>query len=82
MSRIRRSNENQGFGYNAEEHGLDPVEKVYRDALGDGIEAVLGDGAEELSDVAKGLNERHVTGPSGESWTEELLAAELNRLAR
>lgn len=82
MGMIRRPNENQGFGYDAEEVGVDPIEKAYRDALGDGLEAVLGAGAQELGDIVKGLNERHVTGPSGEPWTEERLAAELNRLAR
>lgn len=82
MGTMNRPNENQGFGYDAEEFGISPIEKTYQDALGDGLEAVLADGVEGLAEIAKGLNDRNVSGPSGERWTEELLAAELARLAR
>ena len=81
MVATKQTAENQGFSYNAEEFGLDPVEKAYRDALGDGLEAALAE-AQELADIVNGLNDRHVAGPAGERWTEELLVAEFNRLAR
>lgn len=66
--------------YDAIEHDIDPREKAYRDRLGDGLEAVLGAGAEKLADIVDGLNERNVPGPQGLRWSEELLAAELARL--
>jgi hypothetical protein len=66
--------------YDAVEHDLDPLEKAYRDRLGDGLEAVLGAGAEQLAEIVEGLNEHGVPGPKGLRWSEELLAAELRRL--
>ena len=57
-----------------------PPNTSYDDLLGDGLQAVLGQGAETLAEIVKGLNEINVHGPNGESWTEGLLAAELKRL--
>jgi hypothetical protein len=74
--------ENQGKSYDAEWEILDPREQDYRDALGDGLETVLGDGADTLAAVAEGLNAHNVHGPKGVRWTEELLEAELKRVAR
>lgn len=66
--------------YDAVEYNIDPREKAYRDTLADGLEAVLGDGAEALSEIVKGLNERNIPGPQGYRWTEALLEKELGRL--
>ena len=73
---------NQGKSYDADWEVLDSQEKAYRDALGDGLEIVLGDGAETLAAIAEGLNAHNVHGPKGQRWTEELLEAELERLGR
>ena len=53
----------------------------YENRLGDGLEAVLGEGAETLADIAQGLNTHNVRSPDGSDWTEATLAAELHRLA-
>ena len=74
--------ENQGKSYDADWEILDPREQAYRDALGDGLEIVLGNGADTLAAVVDGLNEHNVHGPKGRRWTEELLEAELERVAR
>jgi hypothetical protein len=60
--------------------GLTPT-KSYEDTLGDGLETVLASGAGTLAEIARGLNELNVHGPSGQSWTPELLEAEFKRLA-
>ena len=73
---------NQGKSYDADWEVLDSREKLYRDALGDGLEMVLGDGAETLADIIKGLNAHNVHGPKGQRWTEERLESELERLGR
>ncbi len=73
---------NQGKSYDADWEILDSREKIYRDALGDGLEIVLGDGAETLAEIADGLHAHNVHGPKGQRWTEELLEAELERLGR
>lgn len=52
----------------------------YENALGDGLERVLGAGAETLAQIAAGLNAANVSGPDGKAWTESSLAAELHRL--
>lgn len=54
---------------------------IYEDQLGDALEGLLGDGADDLSAIAAGLNERNFKSPSAEPWTAETLAAELSRLA-
>ena len=60
--------------------GLTPT-RSYEDLLGDGLEALLGNGSDSLEDFATGLNERQVRGPNGERWTSALLASELPRLS-
>lgn len=72
--------DNQGKSYDSDWEALDDREKTYRDALGDGLEIVLGDGAETLAAIANGLNAHNVSGPKGQRWTEELLQSELHRL--
>jgi len=52
----------------------------YENALGDGLEKVLGDGAETLEQLAAGLNACNVRQPDGSDWTKDTLAAELHRL--
>ena len=74
--------ENQGKSYDAEWETHDPDERAYQDALGDGLEVVLGAGADTLAAIIEGLNARDVHGPQGQPWTEALLEAELARLAR
>jgi len=70
-----------GFNFNPQDFNADPIEAAYRNSLGNGLESVLGAGAETLADLVKGLNELSVAGPGGRAWTEDLLASELRRLA-
>lgn len=60
--------------------GLTPT-RSYEDLLGDGLEALLGAGAQTLESFADGLAARGVHGPRGERWTDALLESELSRLA-
>ena len=73
---------NQGMSYDAGWEVLDAKEQAYRDALGDGIEAVLGNNAETLTAIVDWLNAMNVHGPKGVRWTEALLESELERIAR
>ena len=73
---------NQGKSYDADWELLDPREQDYRDVLGDGLEIILGDGADTLAALVEGLNERNIHGPNGQRWTEKLLESELERIAR
>ena len=59
---------------------LDKRETMYRDALGDGLEIVLGEGAQTLAAIVKELNARNIHGPKGQRWTKGLLESELERL--
>jgi hypothetical protein len=79
---MKQATDNRDFGFDPREFNADPVEKVYRDALGDGLEHVLGAGAETIADIVRALNDIGVTTPNGEPWTEESLAIELNRLGQ
>jgi recombinase-like protein len=74
--------DNRDLGFDPNEYDTNPVAVAYRDALADGLERVLDQGAESLADVVKGLNELSAGGPDGSAWTEEKLAAELSRLGR
>ena len=74
--------ENQGRSYDAAWEELTPQESAYRDALGDGLEIVLGDGAETIEEIVAGLNEHNIHGPKGQPWTKKLLETELERLSR
>ena len=74
--------QNQDLGFDPAEHNHDPVEKAYRDALADGLETVLQNGAETLQDLVSGLNALSVFGPNSMSWTPELLERELARLGQ
>lgn len=69
------------FNFDPYDYNADPVEKAYRDTLGDGLELVLGGGVSTLTDLVNGLNSISVVSPLGKSWTEELLEEELRRLA-
>jgi hypothetical protein len=80
--RMRDATNNLDLGFDPREFNADPVEKAYRDALADGLERVLERGAETLADILKTLNEMGVTTMSGTPWTDETLAAELDRLGR
>ena len=66
------------FSFDPNDYNADPVEQDYRDALGDGLEAVLGSGAASLADLAAGLNARGVPSPRG-GWTEDLLSSDCIR---
>ncbi len=74
--------ENQGKSYDADWEVLDPREQAYRDALGDGLEIVLGAGADNLAAIAEGLNAHNVHGPKGQRWSEDLIESELERVGR
>lgn len=69
------------FNFDPHDYNADPVERDYRNALGDGLEAVLGGGADSLAELVEGLNAKSVGAPNGQAWTEALLSAELRRLA-
>jgi hypothetical protein len=56
------------------------AEKSYEDRLGDALEKLLEQGAEDLAALATGLNTLGVTAPGGQRWTAETLAAEFKRL--
>lgn len=74
--------DNRDLGFDPREFNNDPVEKAYRDALGDGLELVLERGADTLADIVKALNDASVTTMSGAPWVEDSLEAELGRLGR
>lgn len=79
---MAQATDNRDLGFDPREFNTDPVEKGYRDALADGLERVLERGADGLADIVTGLNALSVTTMSGAPWSEELLAAELDRLGR
>ncbi len=79
---MTKATDNLDLGFDPREFHTDPVETAYRDALADGLERVLSAGADTLGEIVKGLNELSVTRVSGAAWTEESLAAELDRLGR
>jgi hypothetical protein len=72
--------DNKSLGFDPNIYDTNPVEVAYRNALADGLERVLEQGAENLADIAKGLNELSAFGPDGSAWTEATLAPELARL--
>jgi len=74
--------DNGKLGFDPRIFTADPVELAYMNALADGLERVLEGGADTLAAIVAGLNERHVTTKSGTTWTEDTLAAELDRLGR
>jgi hypothetical protein len=59
--------------------GLAPT-KSYEDLLGDGLEALLQNGTNTPEALVAGLNEANIHGPKGETWTVDLLRAEMARL--
>lgn len=73
---------NQGLSYDPLDHGLGGAEIECRNALGDALETVLGNGANDLVSMSAGLNALKFCTPNGQPWTESLLAAELDRLSR
>lgn len=73
--------DNRKLSFNPDDFVADPVERAYRDRLGDGLEIVLADGTESLEGLAEGLNSLGTTQRSGEQWTPASLEAELRRLA-
>jgi hypothetical protein len=74
--------DNRDLGFDPREFNEDPVEKAYRNALADGLERVLERGADTLPAIVSALNAASVTTKSGGAWTEDTLAAELDRLGR
>ena len=73
--------DNRKLSFHPDDFVADPVERAYRDRLGDGLEIVLGDGTDTLEGLAEGLNSLGTTQRSGALWTPVLLEAELRRLA-
>ena len=74
--------DNHDLGFDPREFNEDPVEKAYRNALADGLERVLDKGTDTLVAIVAALNTASVTTKSGGAWTEDTLAAELERLGR
>jgi hypothetical protein len=56
-------------------------EIYYEDKLGDALEKLLGDGADDLDALASGLNKLGFAPRDGASWTAAILEAEFKRLA-
>ena len=56
-------------------------ETIYEDRLGDALEKLLDEGADDLEALAAGLNRLGVAPPSGTSWNAGSLEAEFKRLA-
>jgi hypothetical protein len=54
----------------------------YEDRMGDALEKLLEEGADDLEALASGLNRLGLVGLHGERWTADALAAEFKRLAR
>lgn len=79
---MREATDNRSLGFDPRIFTSDPVELAYVNALADGLERVLEGGADTLAAIMAGLNQRHVTTRSGTAWTEEALAAELDRMGR
>ena len=52
----------------------------YEDQLGDALEQLLGEGADDLDTLASGLNKLGIAAPGGAPWTQATLAAEFKRL--
>ena len=52
----------------------------YENLLGDALEKAFAAGIADIDGVAAGLNTDAVPAPSGQSWTGELILAELKRL--
>jgi len=61
--------------------GITPKQS-YEDALGEALEALIGEEVLEIDKIADGLNARNVYGPNGERWDVGLLTAELARLGQ
>lgn len=53
----------------------------YEDKLGDALEQLLGEGADDLPALASGLNKLGFAPPGGASWTVASLELEFKRLA-
>jgi phenylpropionate dioxygenase-like ring-hydroxylating dioxygenase large terminal subunit len=60
--------------------GLTPMAR-YEDLLGDGLEALLGQGTDDLGAFAEGLNARGALAHGGKAWDAAALESELRRLA-
>jgi hypothetical protein len=51
-------------------------------AFADDLEAVLGEGRHELTELVAALNERGSLAPDGSPWTEDVLRARLAELGK
>ncbi len=71
----------QHLSFNPNVYESDPVELAYRDRLGDGLEKLLGEGADSLEELVTGLNGLGVTSRTGEPWTTAKLELEFQRLS-
>jgi len=59
----------------------DPMNDLsYEDRLGDALEKLLGEGADDLDALASGLNGLGLVPPGGATWTAAILEAEFKRL--
>ncbi len=53
---------------------------AYENRLGDALEAIFGEGVDDLATVVARLNERGVRDSSGQAWNEDSFAREMRRL--
>jgi hypothetical protein len=56
--------------------------QTYEDRLGDALEKLLGDGANDLDALCLGLNTLGIVSPAGKPWNTDSLAAEFRRLGK
>lgn len=69
------------LSFNPNVYESDPVELGYRDRLGDGLEQLLGGGADTIEELVSGLNDLGVTSRTGERWDSAKLEQEFRRLS-
>ncbi|MEE2998268.1 MAG: recombinase-like helix-turn-helix domain-containing protein [Pseudomonadota bacterium] len=53
----------------------------YERALGDALEEIFGQGTHDLKGIADALNEKGLTSPDGETWTEDNFATHMKALS-
>ncbi len=58
------------------------TDKSYEDELGDALETLLSEGANELDALAAGLNRLAIKAPDGQPWSPTSLSQEFQRLGQ
>lgn len=71
----------KGQSLNPHQH-RDHEPSDYENLLGDALERSFAAGVHDLDGVVQGLVDYGVPAPGGQSWSKDLLAAELKRLGQ